>query len=445
MLAALLAMPLAGCIGQSGGSNGSPTTDTEIPAGQRPHVHDRWQDPGSGASLDAVDLVDRTVTLDLFDANESTRIDFCDETGRRMELGLTCIGDEEVYPGTWSDGTPKIVPPGTKHLVFNVTFEAKDFSEIRLYYQDANSTGRWESLTNTSHGGAMEPGTTTRKLNVTLRETDDGHSRISAWRFKVEAFQEVQSTQDMDPRQGEVHLTVRAVRKAGDLPLEPPHPPFWSADTPPTDTYILGKVDGSIQQYVQASRIGVDAGSGFFTAASRGAIYEFPTGFHGRRNWDKANYPSKVDSPYRIGLVPPDTKLMTAWVLIETDSTPVVSPEVCLWGQDRPGKGYPGRKLTDCQTLTPGEPMVFNKATSPRDTDSLYTPGNTSLSFSRWTFYLQIHAPDNTVMDFSGDVHVRLLATNHNDFEMPAWVELPGGTGNGTRTVQAPSPAGGSL
>lgn len=427
VLLILGATSLAGCVGSPGSADLDSANATV--AGARPHVHDRWVDPTDGSAFSTLAVVDRTVTVQATTENRTARLNTCQQTDTRG-AGL-CLGRREFHPGTWPDETPKIVPPGTTHLTLNVTFEDPEIRQVRLFYQDAKSRGLWEQVTNETHGGPYTDGGGTRTLNVTLKEADDGHAQISRWRFVVEIVGR-QIAPDQTPTEADVSVRIVAHRTDGDLPLEPAHPPFFTEDTPSTHTYIIGDIEAQIQDYVQAYRVGYDAGTGYFTFNSHGVNWEVPTGFEGRRIWDKGRYPPKVDSDYRMQIVPPDTRLLVAHVEVETEGDPLPGPEVCLYGQDRPGGGYPGQKLDDCAELTPGEPMVFKRRMTPRDTDSLYTPKNESLSFSRWTFFLMIRAPDRTAMDFTGDVRAQLFITDRDGFELPPWATGDATGGNAT-------------
>lgn len=450
----MVALPLAGCLGLSDPANttAGPEGDPDL----RPHAHDRWFDP-AGTAIDRYPVVDRAVEVVATDAEDDEGlpvVNNCSPPDAGPGNLAVCAGQAEFSPGTWSgpSGEHRIVPPGTSHLEVTLTFSAEDFHEIRMYYRDAEEPTRWKALTNASLGGPFEPGGDTRRLNITVRQADDGHAQVSMWTFLIM----VRGTSTpagglggsfLSYGEGPVDVDVVAVRAPGPLPLEPAHPQWWDRDTPPTSVYHIGRLEGEVGRYVQA---GPAYGETDYVAPSyyklhgRGMTWQIPTGFEARAYTPRYDgfYPDKLNHTYSEALVPPGSRMLAVWFKA-TGEVAAVPPDVCIWGQDVPGEGYPGEKLADCQVLQPGQEQTFFMALTGRDVDSFYTNRSIGLSMSRWTFYVQIVPEEGGVADFDGTVEAHVFVTDKTSFDMPPWARAmvdggsaPGG-GDGNATSAA--------
>lgn len=424
----LVALPLAGCLGLSEPGNTTsvgPEGDPDL----RPHAHDRWFDP-EGTPIDRYPVVDRAVEVVATDPEDDEQlpvVNNCSPPDAGPNSLEVCMGQAEFTPGTWPDGDHRIVPPGTSHLEVTLTFSAEEFDQLRMYYRDAQDPTRWKTLTNASNGGPFEAGGDTRQLTVSILQADDGHAQVSMWTFLIMARG---SPTPVPPGllsygEGTVDVDITAVRAPGPLPLEPAHPQWWDRDTPPTGVYHIGQMEGDAQGYVQAGPAYGETGRpsvSTFKVHGNGMVWQVPAGFEGRAFAPRyeGEYPAKLDHSYAEALVPPGSRMLAVWFKAEGD-VQAVPPDVCIWGQDVPGRGYPGDKLADCQPLEPGEEQMFFKALTGRDVDSFYTNRSSGLSMSRWTFYVQLVPEDRGVADFDGTVEAHFFVTDKTSFEMPPW------------------------
>lgn len=446
----LLTVPLvAGCIGGGSPSDGvgagvppgDSSNDSDLPPGVesstdlRPHVHDRWFDPTTGEAVAEVVLVEASFELQPYNASRPALVEGCEVARGAGQGTRTCLGWTEVVPGRWSDGTPKVVPPATDRLEVTVRFEPDDFAGIDLHYQHRNSQGRWSHLTNASGGGPFEPAGDDRDLRVGLRMSDDGHAQVSSWRFGLAPYGDPLTGGDngaVDAGSGTVEVRIVAHRREGPLPLEPPHPLFWDADDPPTDTYLVGRLEGSTAGFLQAGRLAFEPDRDAAPKLSgQGLAWRIPVGFHGART-TQGEYPPPLDDPFARALVPPGSQLVAVRLRVEGATTQGGDAEVCVLGVDRPGAGFPSggerdRSLVgECQPFRDGEATLVRPVTD-RDTDSYYVNTSAGISLSRWTFYVHVVpatvAGQRGASSFQGNVAAEFFVTDRAEFELPAWAE----------------------
>lgn len=449
----LIAIPIGGCVGEGSGGPSTTTADDDTSAasgnatetnateaGARPHVHDRWSNPASGAEISEVKLVDRTVTLSAFEASPDNPA-IVDISGCPYHReGRPCYGSTSFRPGTWSNGDDKIVPPGTARVAVTVSFNPDDFGGIDFLYQHRNRSGEWALLTDDAHGGPFQPGET-KTINVTVQMADDGHAQVSAWKFAVQPVGDPvtgQTNDIADVGDGEVQVTVVAERSEGTLPVEPPHPDFWEEDDPPTDTYLVGRLSGSTEGVLQAGGVHWEHGRTETPSAGfPGLIWEIPVGFEGRRI-DDSQYPPKLLDTYATALVPPGTSVLAVRVTVEGASVDAAQPglNLCVVGQDIPGGGFPheserlDKLIGDCQEFGTGT-FTFRETLTHQDTDSLYTDTSANLSASRWTLYVQVVAGKAAgnlrgVANWDGELSAQAYVTDQPGFELPEWADTGG-------------------
>lgn len=456
-----LVTPLAGCVGGGDAGPSSTADDADDAANTtgnltgvsqadlRPHVHDRWVDPVTGQSLEQVELVNRDIQIDAQNSSRSVPVNFCQQGEGSAQEASVCIGQKELFPGFWGNGEQKIVPPGTSHLEITLDFNANDFSEVAFYFQD-RTTQQYEMLTNESNGGNFAPGGDTKELPVSVKQSDDGHAHVSSWKFLVEARGVPgagnPNAANVEYGEGTISVTITAHRVDGELPLEPPHPLFWGNDEPPTTVYQIGQLRAE-DAFTQVARLTLEPEDQAWSfqgegAKGKGVIWQIPTGFEGRRLNAQGNYPNKLGGDFTTSIVPPKSRLLVADVKVDGEVQAGNNPPiVCVFGQDIPGKGFRGvKQLGDgCQTFEPGMEFTAKRQITNRDTDSFYTNTSTSLSRSRWTFYVQIKASNDGqgVTQWSGSVQADFFVTDQTQFEMPEWALAgsSGGSGGGNATT----------
>lgn len=414
VLAVSLALLMGGATAQAGAAGD----------GDRPHTHDRWVDPATGEAVDEIDLVERTVEVPLTSDRWSIPLNFCQQGDSDPgQLGV-CIGQREVFPGRWASGDHKIVPPGTSHLEVTLEFSGDDFHEVAIFHTDGTTT-QWQLLTD-DRRGTFAPGGDTKTLSVSLEEADDGHARVSSWRFLLEARGTPAGPASTGPvaaqaGSGPIEVRITAHRGTGDLPLEPAHPDLWEDDDPPTDTYRVGRLDGTVDRYAQVGRAAAErrGDDGRWTLRSRGVMWEIPAGFEGRRIDDRGSYPHKLGGTHDLAMVPPGTRNLVARVTVDVQTPAGPAPEVCVLGQDIPGKRLQDlQRIGPCQTISDGETEILAlRSLDPGDTDSYYTPTDEALSRSRWTFFVQVRpAEPAESMILEGEVHAEFFATQVETF-----------------------------
>lgn len=444
-LAVLLVVPLSGCVGdasgpdetspaanRSSGPTGNETDNGSSAAGTRPHVHDRWKDPASGESIEEATLVDRAVTIEPYrtSTNPTRPLEFdrCEKRRTGAAGPRPCFGWTEFRPGTWGNGDPKIVPPGTDRLEVTVEFDSGDFDAVDFYYQDRNRS-TWQWLTDDAHDGPFRSGDT-KTLDVDVRMADDGHARVSSWRFAVKPARDPWPG-PVDPigyGAGDIDVQVVAHRVEGDLPIEPAHPEFWQEDDPPTDHYLVGEVNGSTERFVQAGRVDWEPDSGGPKVGVEGLVWEIPVGFHGRRITDP-DPPPALGTERSAGLVPPGSAILAVKLTIADASTTTAGSEVraCVVGQNVPNTGFPQgeerseKVIGECKPFADGTHLL-TEALDENEADSLYTNTSRGVSASRWTIYVQVAAEGSTdeapaIASWSGSVSAEVYASTDAAFE----------------------------
>lgn len=213
--ATLVLVVLSGCLGAgpapAGGTGDVPANGTDGPAiddhpGDRPHVHDRWGGRSQAAVFDGTVRIQKHNELSPENGLESYLI--CE---------LSCD-----YYGSFIPSTGDVVPPGADRVV--VQAEWSPDRRVRLAYQAANEH-RFTELDRKASGTAWT-------INTTVQMADDGHARLSLWRFRLYSCQDCLVVPvPSDPFEFDVEVTVTAYRAAGPLPLEPPHPDWWANGT----------------------------------------------------------------------------------------------------------------------------------------------------------------------------------------------------------------------
>lgn len=245
IVVALVALPLAGCVG--GGGQGPPTagptsTDNATPAteaateqapAERPHVHDRWDGAERKVLLD--DEIDLPAVTDVDPEDPFATVErvFCTE----QRFGL-------------AEGS--IVPPGTERLTITPTWESTDpqnVDTVDIEYMPANDN-EW------NQEERLEPGQTV-EIPVTVKMADGGHADVSLWRFRLQHCAE--SPEHFTGMS--VHLETVAHRQDGPLPVEPPHPDWWANRTERLVLHDEGESNTVGGAYVE---IGVDGTSGTY-------------------------------------------------------------------------------------------------------------------------------------------------------------------------------------
>lgn len=421
----LIAVPLAGCVGGSGQSapsadeaqdtvdDATNATDGASSDDLKAHVHDRWD------GEDKVTVVDQEITIEPISQDHPQFVEQCRRPPSR-EGPMLCFGTETVYPDT--DGeTGAIVPPGTEKVDVTLDF-GSGFEQVRVLYQDRMSQGQWQRL------GSFESGDTMTIEPIPVVKSDDGHAKVSAWKFLIEPEDNPWPAGDQSVwyGEGDVQVTVEAHREEGELPLEPAHPDFWEE----TSTYKIGQVEGEAGSLIQANRVHTEEntcgpGVGETCAPtqfnSNGIIWTVGPGYEGRR-LGSTERPSELSGEHTRALVPPESQTVAA--KIDVDGSTQAPVEVCLRAMTSPDQG-PYGEVVECMDYSGGdETWTIERQVSEREVDSFYTD-NTGQNASRWTFMLQVRAPEtadqNTVGAFDGTVSMSVFVTEEASFSLPAW------------------------
>lgn len=406
-----LAVGLAGCVGGSGGASGSDgdpagtdgnetTTDGDPATGDgddRAHVHDRWDGASKMAVIDST-----TVTLSIVDPEEPDGTDGC------IDADGACFGGEEVPP-------TGIVPPGTGWVNVTVEYPEDEFESIEVLYQDA-LTSSWSTAGQVASGG-----TASIKIQD-VRQTDDGHAKVSRWRFAVQAQGNPNGLPydgPATPQGGDVTVSAEAVRGPGPLPLEPPHPEYFVNTTVHRVSYI----EGQVQQMVQAGSAVVEQGSGTVPVSpfAEGILWRSNPGLTGHRATEPPSGRSRLDHRYDVPLVPPSSSQLVAMIKVQGETT--AGAEICLYGAFQP-QHLLGEEI-GCLDYSGGETQeTLEWGLEATQTDTPYT-NHTGGNASRWTFWLEVSAPgaagQNGVGDFAGSVQVAIFATEKLEFSAPTW------------------------
>lgn len=426
-----VAVPLAGCIGGSSTSDAPADADVQtdgdanvnetLSSGERPHVHDRWTSP-SGSPVEEIALVDREVPIEAASQDNPNLLNECRMYPQNGPA--VCLGQATFFPEELGDGTTKIVPPGTEKITLQLEYSSSDFDRIRFWYQHRMSNGQWKSI------GTFESGEKKVISPVPVEISDDGHAHVSQWKFHMEPEGNPDAGSDHAwYGEGPVQVQITAHRQEGQLPVEPPHPDFWVD----SDTYRLSTVDDSVGDFTHAVRTHVERGGCptevFGTCApvqanSEGLFWILRPGYQGDR-LGAGELPPELTGEHDRALVPPGASVLGAAIHVDGQTTRGV--EVCFRAMSSPDEGPYGRVIA-CEEYA-GGPADFTVSTAltQKDLDSFYTD-NTGHNASRWTFFVQISAPDtagkDTVGGFRGSVSAAVFVSQADTFQLPAWANV---------------------
>lgn len=440
-IAVLVAVPLAGCVGGPAGSssgpeapdggsgpegNTTPGGGEDGETGLRAHVHDRWD------GQETRTLVDQTVQVEAVTQEEPLLLRQCKFSFRNV-----CLGSATFAPES-RGGTGAIVPPGTDYLDVTVDFDTGDFGGLRFFWRDRIGS---EGCQPHWHCRAMGS-PTTFEINITdERQTDDGHASVSAWQFALDAYRAPVVDQPeertlLNYGEGQVDVEIVAHRTEGELPLEPPHPEFWTN----TSTYRVGYLEGSTDQMAQtgfvyaeqnppedacptSSQVGcAPAGVG------TGLVWDIEPGHEGRRSrYSGGEERSQLDPSRSVALLPPKTS--TVGVTATVDGQPAAETQLCVLGFHSPGQDDPVE--IGCGSFEEGSwTEQWTYAVPETQVDSFYADswGDNS---SRWTFRVRLSAPEQGptygATAFSGSVTVDIFASEETEFSIPEWGQQPPG------------------
>lgn len=437
--ALMLLVALAGCIGggsegpsqqtadpggpgEGPGGNGTGTNGTG--SGDRPHVHDRWD------GQETRTLFDDSVTLEAVTQDEPLLLRGCKFSARDI-----CYGSAEFAPETTGEGTGEIVPPGTDYVNVTIGYSDSDFEMLRLYWKnriaDGDCINGWDCRAILTSGETFT-------INVSdVRQTDDGHAKVSAWRFALDALGNPTGEQppvgpNVHYGEGEVDVEMVAHRVEGELPYEPPHPDFWID----TDVYRVGYLEGHTDQMAQAGfvyaepsppdgacptsyqSLCVPAGVG------QGIQWDIVPGYLGERTRGQEEDPARLDGPSPIALVPPETSKIGGIVELDGDAPRPV--RVCLeafFSPDQPAS------RVGCGTFDDGSGTATWELPIQGDKVDSYYADNWGANQSRWRFRVRLSAqeqgPTYSATAFSGDVTVSILASRMTEAAPPDWAMDP--------------------
>lgn len=451
---ALLIVPLAGCVGGSGGTDdlsdggdedtlGGSDGDSDGEDGQdgrtdRAHQHDRW----SGATEMAV-VAGRELTLEVVSQEEANLQDQCMRTPQQTEGGPfpLCWGAERFRPDQTADSQTAVVPPGTGWVNLTVSFPEDRLDAVRIWYRDARIED-WESV------GVFEEGGGEGSIEITdPLQTDDGHASRSKWSFIIQAYGNPYDDPAGDMLQGElwapdargatVTVDAKAIRGPGPLPLEPAHPEWWQN----TSYYRIGLVDGQVSQFVHGGVVKTEqdppgscpgpSPAGVCPALDLGGdallwhVMPGRTGF--RSGKETVGDTVELDGPYSERLVPPGSDQIVFPLEVTGETQRGV--EVCVFADPGVEPAYLGDQVA-CVSHDGGETReTFTRPLAPEETDSFYTRsriGGHSDNVSRWRFSVQVRPPSvggqYSPTTFEGTVALAVFAESGADFETPEWV-----------------------
>lgn len=249
----LLTGALAGCIGgtdagPSGDAANANDTTTDAAttgnasASKRSHVHDRW---------------DGRTEVTLFDGTVQTRSTTDLDPSQDLFDNVVCAAFTCASGVTFGPAEDEIVPPGTDRVTVDASWEEDAAAtapgvtnEVFFGYRAANMGGI--AVLGTSPNGSWT-------INTTTEMADGGHAKVSLWMFGFYVTRTVDGVGRL-PRHSvqpfAIDVAVTAHRVQGELPLEPPHPDWWT-DSSRTlynvsqsgnaygGTYFSGTVDGN--------------------------------------------------------------------------------------------------------------------------------------------------------------------------------------------------------
>lgn len=381
---ALVALPLAGCLGGAGSGPGADPglpgdagtgNDTGLLPGNgtdadavRPHVHDRWEGQAEKVVFD-----------DVVSTGSSTQVEPGQTVLDAFFCAFTCSATADF---ALPEG--EIVPPGTSEVEVSATWGADDpaysGTQAALRWQAANmSEWRTEDLEASGH---------TWTINTTVEMADEGHAQFSLWRFGFFICGQVQeycfmprmASQEMD-----IQVTIVARRVEGELPLEPPHPDWWA--------------NGTVRDVWTAEGQGSEVGAVFFSIGTDGNTGEFADG-------------------EEHDVVPPGTRLLALVVNWTNDGAAADAAPVRPYAAWSNQGGFFGEfNEWEPQVAEPGH-YVFTLPVTERMVDGMYAEE------SRWAFFTFFDGEDTGVDEpvfgvdlrqpyqFDGSWQLRLVATN---------------------------------
>lgn len=471
----LVAVPVAGCVGGQGGPGGAeenatdgdpgtgpggegPPVDGEPGAGETQHVHDRWwtgPDQLSGERTDTITLVEGTTyTIRSFRENPGEDPTRPTSSCPSIPDSAVCAGFAVVTPDETETGT-RIVPPGTAKITIELEYDDQELkgngSGIHVWYQGriASTEDLW--LTIGQDAMPAEPGTTVTIPGIDVRQTDDGHARSSAWRWLLEIRGNPVMSMNAhftDPDGIDVKVTIKAHRGEGPLPLEPPHPTFYQDDPDgATDTYLIGRFSGRTEgQFVHAGFTSGELPSGcnyrpfnqcmplaFF---QDGLIWHTAPGYAGGRLQTTRSEWSQLEESRVVPLVPPGTELVKAVVRFSPESASEHGEvEVCLRTRTTDSQPPEGRVQPPCVPFDGQDEIALEVPIDGGDVDSWYANNWEGRNRSRWTFLVQIRAPEGQSLGSSATLYqpgtfqgafeaVFLASSEPNLDEVPEWVSF---------------------
>lgn len=258
-LALVLVVPsAAGCLAGSGTpqanatSNGSPKAGPDQAVGapgpdDGDHVHDLWK------GRRTVQVFDDDVEVRAWRADAAGNGTLADRVGPRYCDGdavlSSCIGRATFRPPASTDGDrPNVVPPGTGTVRAEVSWEDASITGVRLRAVVQN--GLEVDVGTLTEPGTVEvaaPDIADNWTHFPVHWTDDGHARRSSWIFVLTAAGNGTAPLSPAVADGTVHVTVRADRAPGPLPIEPPHPDWWNG----TETYQIAQAQQGTSGEVQ--------------------------------------------------------------------------------------------------------------------------------------------------------------------------------------------------
>lgn len=395
-IALLLVVPLAGCVGGSGGgpagangTDGGPSTPATTSgnasaAASTKHVHDRWE----GRTVAPV--IDRTVAT-----GATTDVEPTGPALFTLICAFTCGSSVEFAP---QEG--RVVPPGTANVTLTASWDetpppGQEF-QVMADYMPANAT-EWIDLGEIESGQSVE-------INTTVEMADGGHAEQSLWRFRLFVLQCSEESgiaiclTRFSSDEMQIDVDVQAHRGPGELPLEPPHPDWWGD----------GPVRGVAAVQGQANSAGVGPYFVNLTAAAEGSfgmgtIYEFVSG--------------DEHDP-----VPPDTAQLVANVTWSNDAATADAAGVRPFLLYYHGQGFRFR------TWAPEEvgdgSARFTMPLQRNMTDGMYVENR-----SRWAFFLGFQGARDTGVDepfVGGDVTNPYLFQGSYELSIRAFDVTPG-------------------
>lgn len=187
-------------------------------AGYRPHIHDYWGEQTE------ITIMDESVDLRELDGDA-----FLFTFGGAWDQYVAPIYWANVRNGEYRIPLPEdveppaLVYPGAERV--EVTFRWDDSPPMpptyALWYAPANDN----SFVELEEHGTDEPWT----IDVLPGMADNGHQTVSLWEFLLVTGNDAREAPDYRPAAvtETIQVTIK-VYKGDEVPLEPPHPEFWS-------------------------------------------------------------------------------------------------------------------------------------------------------------------------------------------------------------------------